>query len=576
MALRINHNIAALNALRNLNKTDNQLSGSLERLSSGQRINRAADGPAELVISEQMRGQISSIEQAIRNSEASISMVQTAEAALDEVNTLLISLRQLAIHAANEGANDEKMLAADQAEVDNALDTIDRISRTSQFGTRTLLDGSNGANGVAVGEGLSFLEASPETKSSPSEGFKINITRPATRTEIRGTRPINLNDIEPRDAKDLVKAFELMISESGRTVTFSMENNNDGEVIRKSLTEMARNPQQFDRGKVIQDIRDIMAQTLQRKADENGLKVDIFIDKTRGPDAPLVVRHREFGSEKDIFVASSHPGVLAQESGQFEEAIRGRDVEGTIDGKIGLGKGESLMGAESTDVQGLGVRFDSLTIFNQRLPKYVAEGPRVVPNKAVLELDKMRPPVPGARAVSMAEEGDFVTYKWEVPTDVDKEVEGYVHVSQNSLAFQVGPTQGQMVKLSLLDAKTDRLGTGIKNESGFTSLRELDVTHSQGAQDSMALIDDAIQNVSSLRSMLGAFQKNTLESNTNSLRISHENLTSAESSLRDADMAEEVSTFTRNQIMLQSGMAMLAQANQTPQAVLQLLNRSAS
>jgi flagellin len=159
-----------------------------------------------------------------------------------------------------------------------------------------------------------------------------------------------------------------------------------------------------------------------------------------------------------------------------------------------------------------------------------------------------------------------------VPQDVSAKVEGYVHVSQNSLSFQVGPTRGQQVRISLIDAKTDRLATGVKNESGFRSLREINVTTSQGAQDALALVDDAITSISSVRANLGAFQKNTLQSNTNSLRIAHENLTSAESSLRDADMAEEMSHFTRNQIMLQSGVAMLAQANQTPQSVLQLLN----
>ena len=97
------------------------------------------------------------------------------------------------------------------------------------------------------------------------------------------------------------------------------------------------------------------------------------------------------------------------------------------------------------------------------------------------------------------------------------------------------------------------------------------MTTSQGAQDALLIIDDGITQISQLRADLGAFQKNTLQSNTNSLRIAQENLVSAESSLRDTDMAAEVSRFTRNQIMFASGMAMLAQANQTPQAVLQLL-----
>ena len=135
----------------------------------------------------------------------------------------------------------------------------------------------------------------------------------------------------------------------------------------------------------------------------------------------------------------------------------------------------------------------------------------------------------------------------------------------------MGPRRGQQVKLSLIDVKTNRLGRGLDNESGFQSLKEINVTTSQGAQDALLIIDDGITQISELRADLGAFQKNTLQSNTNSLRIAQENLVSAESSLRDTDMAAEVSRFTRNQIMFASGMAMLAQANQTPQAVLQLL-----
>ena len=194
MAFRINHNIPALNALRHLNRTDAQMSQSLERLSSGLKVNRGSDGPAVLVISEQMRGQIASIEQALQNSEASISMVQTAEASLTEVNRLLVAMRQLAIHAANEGANDDRMLAADQAEVENSLDTIDRIALTSQFGTRTLFDGSNGANGVAVGDGLEYIGSAPTTKGSPPSGYPVEILQAATRAEKLAQRPIMIED----------------------------------------------------------------------------------------------------------------------------------------------------------------------------------------------------------------------------------------------------------------------------------------------------------------------------------------------------------------------------------------------
>lgn len=576
MALRINHNIAALNALRNLNKTDEEMSTTLERLSSGQKVNRAADGPAALVISEQMRGQIASVKQAIQNSEASISMVQTAEAAMNEINTLLVSMRQLAIHAANEGANDKKMLAADQAEISNALDTIDRIARTSQFGTRTLLDGSNGANGVTVGDGLEFVSASSDTHSSPADGYPVNITRAATRAEKRGERPIELKDLEPERSGAFTKEFEISITEGGKNIIFSLDNPGDGQVVRNQLANLRKNPEQFDRTQVIRDIREIIAQSLQQKAQVASMNLDVYIDKTESKDGVLVVRHREFGSEPTFFVSSTAAGVLSTKTGTFEEAVRGRDVEGTIDGKIGLGRGELLLGAENTPTEGLVLRYAGVKVEKVRLPKFIPDGPRLVPNPAIKDLAMMTPPKAGARPLSRTEEGEYVVYSWEVPQDVSKPVEGFAHVTQNSLTFQVGPTRGQQVKVSLLDAKTDRLGTGIKNASGFRSLREIDVTTSQGAQDAILLIDDAITAVSSVRATLGAFQKNTLQSNTNSLRIAHENLSSAESSLRDADVAEEMSNFTRNQIMLASGVAMLAQANQTPKTVLQLLNQQAA
>jgi flagellin len=575
MALRINHNIAALNALRNLNKTDEGLSKSLEILSSGQKINRAADGPASLVISEQMRGQIASIGQAIQNSEASISMVQTAEAALNEVATLLVSMRQLSIHAANEGANDEKMLAADQFEIENALQTVDRIARTSQFGTRTLLDGSNGANGVAVGDGLSFVGASPLTKSSPAEGYPVDITRAATRAEKIGTRAVRLEDLRPTDMNRLVKGFKVMISEGGKNISFDLDSREDGDVIRKLLVEMDRNPAKFDRGLVERNIRHTIAENLQRKADANGLKVNVFLTHVPGQDGEvLAVRQKEFGSKPTFFVGSTVPGVLAVEANRFEEAIPGRDVEGTIDGKIAVGTGEFLHGAESTNVEGLVVRYNSVREIKQRFPKFVARGPEVVPNPDIAKVNENTPPEPGARLVSKEEDGEHVIFTWEAPARTDRVPDGFVHISQNSLAFQVGPTRGQQVKISLLDAKTDRLARGIENPSGFQNLKEINVTTSQGAQDAMLLIDRAITQISELRADLGAFQKNTLQSNTNSLRVAEENLTSAESSLRDADMAAEVSKFTRNQIMLASGMAMLAQANQTPKTVLQLLTNN--
>jgi flagellin len=149
--MRINHNIASINGQRQLAKNEGMMSKSLERLSSGLKINRAADNAAGLVISEQMRAQISGLKQAIDNTETAVSMVQTTEGALDEVNSLLTKARELTLHAMNSGVNDVTQLSADQSELDNVIQTISRISEVTQFGTKKLLDGSlNGAKNLAA------------------------------------------------------------------------------------------------------------------------------------------------------------------------------------------------------------------------------------------------------------------------------------------------------------------------------------------------------------------------------------------------------------------------------------------
>jgi flagellin len=137
--------------------------------------------------------------------------------------------------------------------------------------------------------------------------------------------------------------------------------------------------------------------------------------------------------------------------------------------------------------------------------------------------------------------------------------------------FQVGANPDQAVSVAMGNMSSSQLARGVKNESGFQSLADLDVRTTSGANDAIRIVDEAISQVAITRGSLGAFQRNTLESNLTSLRIASENMTSAESTIRDADMAKELATFTRNQIMTQSAMAQLAQANAMPQNVLRLL-----
>ncbi len=172
MSLRINHNLASLNGHRNLVKNDMMLSKSLEKLSSGLKINRAADGAAGLIISEQMRAQITGLNQAVSNTETAVAMVQTAEGALDEMNTLLNKGRELAVHAANDGANDTVQLAADQTELDNIIGSITRIASNTQFGTKKILDGNLSSSKVLNDTSVSQFKQTGLTKGN----IDVNVT----------------------------------------------------------------------------------------------------------------------------------------------------------------------------------------------------------------------------------------------------------------------------------------------------------------------------------------------------------------------------------------------------------------
>ena len=479
MAFRINHNISSINTQRQLDKVNRAQTKTLEHLSSGMKINIGADAPASLVISENMRAQIAGLHQAIDNAESGISLVQTAEGALSEANKLLVDMRQLAIHASNEGGNDEAMLEADQAEVENALRTIDRIAEASQFGTKRLLNGSRGANGVANGDNLEFVRADPSTKTSPVAGYEIVIDQAATKSHLKGTVALT---------QEMIDAGEkLTVSEGGKTMAFVTR---AGESVVTTLNEF------------------------EAKIQEAQLDVDLI----RHDDGTIGLRHKNFGSEFSFGVASSTAGVLSEVADVTDASILGKDVQGTINGEESIGRGQILTGKENAaSIAGLSIRYDGT--------KTTAEG----------------------------------------------EIAGTVSVFQNSLNFQIGANEGQTVAVSLRDMATRALGKGVINETGYTSLSEIDVRSFQGAQDALRVIDEAIQQTTVERGKLGAFQKNTLQSTLNNLRTSTENLTSAESVIRDADMAKEMADFTRNQIMLQTGTAMLAQANQRQQVVLSLI-----
>ena len=169
--MRINQNVMAVNANRNLAATSVSLGKSLEKLSSGLRINRASDDAAGLVISQKLRAQLSGLNQAVRNAQDGVSVVQTAEGALTEVHSMLTRMRELAVQASNSGANDLSARTAAQDEVTQLSTEITRISNTTKFGSISLLDGSYGVTGAKS----TMFDADNDISTTAGDAFAMNI-----------------------------------------------------------------------------------------------------------------------------------------------------------------------------------------------------------------------------------------------------------------------------------------------------------------------------------------------------------------------------------------------------------------
>jgi flagellin len=522
----------AVNTHRNLITNNTKQADTMERLSSGLKINRGADGPAALVISERLRAQTAGLKQAIDNSEAGVSLMQTAEAALDEVSAALINARQLAVHAANEAVNDDFMLRADQSEIDNILATVNRIAMNTQYGTKNLLDGSKGASGVTSGTNLEFVGASQATQSSGPNGYEVHITQAARRSQVTGTVALTNEIIDAGE--------QITITEGSKTVNFTTIKGETVETNMNALTKAINNA---------------------------GLNVELIRPEERITDANapqiLSVRHKEYGSEHSFTVSSSTAGLLSTDGDVYDTIENGLDVQGEINGEEATGIGQILTGnAGNANTEGLSIRYTGRSLPGQ-------------PERPDIPQPQTEPPQPGSAEGTVEDPTNVILSRPQASQtligNLPRVSAGSVTIAQNSLVFQIGSNAEQTTSISLRNMRTDSLGTGVANESGFDSLAEIDVTSAEKAQDAMRVLDRALEEVSSTRAEMGAFQKNNLESNLNYLRIAHENVMSSESVIRDADMAEEMTAFTRNQIMTDSATAMLAQSNQRAQSILALL-----
>ena len=365
-------------------------------------------------------------------------------------------------------------------------------------------------------------------------GWEVDIHQVATRAAKEGSVPITVENI--------ADGLFMVISEGGKNATLDTREGQISKDIQQIVENTRKDPSRFPPDEMAASIRSIVVHNLKNAIAESGLDVHVL----ETPNKTFLIRHNQFGDEHSFSVTSSIPGVLSDEANVAQLSEPGKNVEGTINREVALGQGQILSALDGTSAAGVTIEYNRV-IGLKEIPIYDDVGARI-----------------GTEFMKESNE--------EVVGGPDSgKIEGYIHVSQQSKEFQVGPDSGLNPSFSFINVRTKHLGHGVVNDSKFQSIADIDVRSMQGARDSAKIIDKVIEEIAVARGELGAFQKNAVESNLNSLKIAEENITQAESVIRDSDMAEEMSKLTGDQIMLQASTAMVSQANQVPRTVLDLI-----
>lgn len=458
----VQHNMQAANANRMLNITTGAQSKSTEKLSSGYRINRAADDAAGLSISEKMRKQIRGLDKASSNAEDGVSSVQTAEGALTEVHSMLQRMNELAVQASN-GTNSDTDRGAIQDEISQLTTEIDRVAETTKFNETYLLKGGNGTKDVYMNGHDAGLKGTL-TDSATTATFKVAAgALDAGKSVTIGGKDYTIGSTKTEAENSIVKATK------GDTVTIDgtaytvVEDGGTEDTTSNKLT-LANIKKKINEGSTVEYNGTKM--TAMKDGDNNGV------------------------DDADSSVISAAHAV-------------------------------DLMEKELTAANNIGATKTAATA--KKVADYTSK------DGVTFDITK-----------GTAEVADKLSFSLHVGSDADM---------------------------------TNKITVGIETmNSSYLGIKGLNVNDDSGIAGTYAIdaISDALQKVSEQRSSLGAVQ-NRLEHTIDNLDNVVENTTTAESRIRDTDMAEEMVNYSKNNILAQAGQSMLAQANQSNQGVLSLL-----
>jgi len=478
---RINTNVTALISARILNANNYDLNKSLERLSTGLRINRGADDPAGLITSENLRKQIRGTEAAVKNAERAVNIVSTAEGALNEVNAMLLDMQALLSEAANTGGMSTEEIDANQTQVDSIINSIDRISNSTEFEGIKLLNGT-----------LAYTTTGVDT------------TKIADKT---------------------IKAAKLI---DGASMTVDL-----------AVTTSAQTGISYLSGATVST----QAITLKVGSNRGNTELTFAAGATRADVVTGINAVKEITGVSAA--ASSNATTAVLRSVDFgTDAYVSVEVVGT--------KNETMFGITDLTTATL----DSHTDYGIDVVASVngtsttGAGKKITVRTSMLDIEILL-----TNSAAMANTTETFT------------------ISAGGADFAIGSRVDAigMESIAIKNVAPSSLGNNTDGYLNTLKSGQANQLNGNNLYTAQRIVDDAIKDISTLRGRLGAFQKNILETNINSLRVTLENVTASESAIRDADFAAETAALTRAQILVQANTSVLSLANSVPQSVLALL-----
>lgn len=574
----INHNLNAMNAHRNMAKNTVDSGKSMEKLSSGFRVNRAGDDAAGLAISEKMRGQIRGLEQASRNAQDGISLIQTAEGGLNETHSIIQRMRELSVQAAND-TNTKEDRDKIQKEISQLTAEIDRIGNTTEFNTIKLLksggESSETAKNIIKGLKEGWLEMAEKRVKSQyglegkgTTSLKIILesgTPYGELAHVGGNSAllelhIDMSDFAPGTGDDGNNHLEKLYND--RIIAHEMTHAIMDDAL--GANKMNTMPTWFVEGTAEfiagadERVKNLIKDVSGTGADAG--KVTELINRA----SSLLGGAAWNGDDKDYsagYIIVKYLSSKLNTSNNMSNLMTAIKGEASSDGATALGNALGVHGTTNgiDSIANLKTKFDAdaAAFMNNITTNQLNWG---TDETDVGAIGGSTTGGAAMKAEDVLDEGAATDktdgqpmQKFAVIWPEEEEA------SNSELIMQIGANSGQTAAIKLQDMRAAALG-----------VNSIDVSDSKKASESITKCDNAIAKVSSFRSALGAIQ-NRLEHTISNLNNTSENLTASESRIRDVDMAKEMMMFSKNNILAQAAQAMLTQANGQPQGVLQLL-----